>query len=151
MDGCDYDQPAFYYTNWQMGMCINRLSDIYNCQVSFSFTHFHSSLIIHYWGTSVNEYNSPTWTRKSFFNSIKNKGCLTDDIKNIALNCKTTIPTPSILLTKRTYYDFFTSEFGIRVLAEYERNSLFLKLFKFVLRVYQKAIMLFLLIKKRLL
>lgn len=139
-NGCDFDQPAFYYTNQQMDECIAKLNDIYDCQLSVSFTYFSSALVLHYWGSFVSEENSPIWARKSFYQEIKNMGYLTEETKRTALNCKTSILTPSILLQKRSYYDFFNSEFGLRVIKEFERRSFFLKIMQVSLRIYQKAI-----------
>lgn len=138
--GCSLDQPAFYYTNMLMDKCIHKLDDSYNCQISCSFSYFHTALIIHYWGTSVNESNSLVWARKSFYQKIKEEGRLSEEAKKTALNCKSTIPSPSKLLVNRTYYEFFNSEFGVRILKEYERNSFFLKVMMSTLRYYQKAV-----------
>lgn len=138
--GCSLDQPAFFYTNQKMGNCFDRLNDIYNCQISCCFTYFHTSLIIHYWGTSVNESNTFIWARKSFYQRIKKEQQLSEAVKEIALTCKSTIPSPSILLTNKNHYDFFNSEFGVRILKEYEKDSVFLKIMQSTLRFYQKAV-----------
>ena len=137
--GCSLDQPAFYYTDQQSGNLICRLDDIYNCQISCSFTYFHPSVVIHYWGSSANESNTYEWARKSFYMKIKKEGHLTEGVKNIALNCKTTIPTPSILLANKDYYEFFNSEFGVRILKEYQKKSFFLKTIQYILCFYQKT------------
>lgn len=87
--GNSQDQPALWQSDFEMGNIIKTLPDIYNCQVSMSLQYFADAAIVHFlhMGFIPDQSYSP-YLSLNIYKEIKEKGEMTQEIKDRILNCK---------------------------------------------------------------
>lgn len=137
------DQPALCQTNRDMGYPIVQMSGDMNCQVQVNIQNLHTAKILHFFscwresGGSLSPFFDP-----SFFASIKEKG-LTEEIKHLILNCKSSFVSPVCILPNR-YGNLVRRNYDIELLDTHTADFLTIikkkypKLFLFVEKLCNK-------------
>lgn len=75
---------------------VEPLDGIYNCQILGSIEYLAKAKIVHFFNNQwFGEALSPFFD-KNFYLEIKGKGCLTDEIQRLILNCKSSFVSPSM-------------------------------------------------------
>lgn len=93
------DQLPLVKTCMDMGNPIYEMSGIYDCQIRSSIQYLLDAKIIHTFATQGHSILTPIVSTEIFY-EIKKEGKLTDNVKDLLLNCKQSFTSPSILLDK---------------------------------------------------
>lgn len=95
--GDSQDQPALIQTDKEFGYMIERLPDIYNCQVAMSLKYFADAAIVHFWHMSfIPDQSYSPYFSLEIYKEIKRAGEITPEIKEQILNCKSTFTSPTM-------------------------------------------------------
>jgi lipopolysaccharide biosynthesis glycosyltransferase len=125
--GCVLDQPSFYMANRENSLVVERLDDIFNAQICYTYKYFHEARIIHYF-SSIAVLNGLPFTHHDFYQNIKKEGQLTKEAKQTAIQCKREIPIPAILITNKKQINFLFSDLGLFLMNEYDKKSIIYRL-----------------------
>lgn len=89
------DQQALMKANIDMGYLVTELPGNMNCQIAESIQYLHTAHIVHFFNNLKGKCDRLSPLYKELFMTVKEKG-LTDDIKEIILNCKSSFISPSM-------------------------------------------------------
>jgi len=104
-----FDQPALCQTNVEMGLPIQELSGIWNCQFKYrqGYTYLSKALIMHYFNPNgLKQWTLPT---DVLFQAVKEKGYVDSTIEKLLRNPKSQLYT-ILTINKESSYQFFNSE-----------------------------------------
>ena len=90
------DQPSLVVACDENPNAVVPLSGIYNCQIMISIAYLHKAKIIHFFNTQWKKTRISPFFGKDLYMKVKSTGSLTDDIKEMILNCKSEFSSPSM-------------------------------------------------------
>ena len=97
--GLDTDQQALVYTDKNFGYVIEKMPDIYNCQVLFGVKYFFDAKILHIYHIPSYYSCDPLRVLWSVYDNIRKEGCLSEETKDILKNPKSHLSFSSCLVS----------------------------------------------------
>lgn len=94
------DQLSLVKTIQDMPSVVAELPGIYNCQIRNSVKYFYDAAVLHTFTSQKKSTISPIFDNEMYW-EIKEKGCITEHVKYILVNCKRLFSSPSIIEDKR--------------------------------------------------
>lgn len=108
--GNSQDQPALWQSNHEMGNVIKLLSDVYNSQVAMSLQYFADAAIVHFLHMNfIPDQSYSPYLSLKIYKDIKSIGCLTPEIKDLIINCKSSFAPLTMPVGKDQLMFLFTS------------------------------------------
>ena len=138
--GNSSDQRALLYTDSKYGYIIQRLPDVYNCQVAVSIQYLYSAKILHFWhmrARYTSDVNYSPFCNKEIYKQIRKDNGITTETSRIIIDCKNSFSSPSMIIGKTQINVLFSPFINILGRA-YIESWLWHKLFGFLIRVLSK-------------
>lgn len=95
--GRHFDQPPLALTNEKYGYIIQELPGIWNCQIlRFGLPFMNNAKVIHYFAAMYKKEDIVyAFRNKAIYETIREKGCMTDDISKLIDNAKIAFVNPT--------------------------------------------------------
>lgn len=97
--GLDTDQQALVFTDKHFGYAIEKLPDIYNCQVLFGVKYLFDAKILHIYHIPSFYSCDPLRVLWTVYDKIRQEGCLSEETKDILTNPKSYLSFSSCLVS----------------------------------------------------
>lgn len=126
--GQSSDQRALIYTDKSFGYIIEKIPDVYNCQMSMSLRYFYDAKILHFWHMRGEDFHhsgdySP-FCDKTIYQKIHRTQKITEDIAETIIKCKSSISTYSMIVGKGEINFLFSSFYTVLGRAYNESKSM---------------------------
>lgn len=136
----DYrDQPSLLLTCDEMPNVVEPLSGIWNCQIMISIAYLYNAKIIHFFNTQWKKTNISPFFEKDFYLQIKKNEGLTEEQKNMIVNCKSEFITPSMPVTMSEVQLGRTQLYNLLLQMFIEKRNTFNRIEKYILSFMRKT------------
>ena len=95
------DMRALICTDKSYGYIIEKLPDVYNCQMAMSIKYLHEAKIVHFWHMRSDFKHDESYTPfsdKSVYKKVKNDGRITEETARTIMNCKSSFSPFSMVV-----------------------------------------------------
>lgn len=107
--GNSQDQPALVKTDKEFGYIIERLPDIYNCQLALSLKYYADAAIVHFWHMDfINDQTYSPFMGLSAYREIKENDGITPAVEDMIRNCKSSFESPTMPVGKQQILYLFS-------------------------------------------
>lgn len=132
------DQPSLLLTCDEMPNVVEPLSGIWNCQIMISIAYLHRAKIMHFFNTQWKKTNISPFFGNNFYLRIKEEGKLTEEMKNVILNCKSEFITPSMPVTMSEVQLGRTPLYNLLLKLYMEKSDTYNRIEKYICSILRK-------------
>lgn len=106
---CSQDQPALIKTDKEFGYIIQKLPDIYNCQLALSIKYFYEAKIVHFWHMDfIADQSYSPFMGLDVYKQIKKTGSIDFNTAKLIENCKSAFKTTTMIVGQQQIYFLFS-------------------------------------------
>lgn len=103
---------------------VHALSGIYNCQPIYSIKHLSTAKIVHFFNLKWDDYKRTPFNTDEFYLDIKKNGYISEEKKQLILDCRSTFIAPSMLICGEDINIWSSAIFNM--LRKIQRNHKFI-------------------------
>lgn len=104
------DQPALIKTDKEFGYIIQKLPDIYNCQLALSVKYFYEAKIVHFWHMDfIEDQSYSSFMGSDVYKQIKKTRGIDSNTAELIKNCKSAFKTTTMIVGQQQIYFLFSS------------------------------------------
>lgn len=120
------DQRPLLKVEHDYGYVIEKLPDVYNCQVALSIQYLHEAKILHFWHMKdffFFDLSYSPFANKYVYKQVKEHKAITPEIAELIANCKNSFASPSMVVGRKDI-DFLMSPFNSVLAKAYSESKL---------------------------